>query len=483
MAAQANLPATGTLTIERATDDPLVTERLHPTRATSLLPGQALVVKGGATASDGGTIGDPDGLTAPALRYQWFRHLRAGDPEGEPIPGATGERYVLTAQDIKRRISVRVDFRDDQGHAESLRSRLTPFETRIERPLTVEALSLPGSHDGGRFSFELRFSGDVTIRNGGLREALEVRGGEVVRVRWVAYRADWRRITVRPYATVDVSIALPAGEPCETDGEVTGICSRGGQRLRNELALTVTGADGPAIVPFAPGPPRSQPNLDSHTVTISWQPLVFDGGKRLQWYQLAWKPAEAGWDDDHGSHGTRPPLTAVVFTLAPEFPDDTGAHERILVYGSTYTLRVRAKNSLGWGPWSEDVEISVPGQDDFATHPSAPQELAGAFDEVYAPVDPQLAAARRRRWERRRELPPALPAPVGRLGDRSGAQDREHLPNSQIDQGLLRDTGGDVRVPFAGAEHTRQWTVDRRSAVYRSGRGGLRAVGPGPVQR
>ena len=61
-------------------------------------------------------IVDADGLGA--FSYQWLRG-------GIPIAGATGSTYTLADADVGGLISVRVDYTDQQGTAESLTSAQT----------------------------------------------------------------------------------------------------------------------------------------------------------------------------------------------------------------------------------------------------------------------------------------------------------------------------------------------------------------------
>ena len=383
-----NRAATGALTIELVTElatgttqDPGVSEALDPATNALLVEGQTLVVKGAAT------LEDPDELTDPALRYQWFRHRRTDDPQGAAIPGATGERYVLSDKDHERRISVRVGFSDDQGNAESVRSRRTPRRTQIEARLTVEARGLPRSHQGENFVFHLLFTGDVTLGSEALKQALQIRGGEIRRARRVYAQDGRREIVVKPNGAQDVHISLPAGEPCETGGQVTGVCSPEGQRLQEGLELRVPGAESlPDTVPWAPRQLEAESIPARRTVEVSWQPPVFDGGQRLGAYEVEWKPVSNEWASDGGTSYSvyRSPVRAT-FDVISEFTEETPARDTALLFGNSYDFRVRARNSLGAGPWSEEIEFSVPEEDEFAdsvptTVPSAPRELTSEFN-------------------------------------------------------------------------------------------------------
>ena len=78
-------------------------------------------------------------MTDAVFRYQWTRW--DGDTD-EDIEGATGSAYDLSDGDEGRTIRVRVSFRDDAGHDESLTSAATDAVAGRPAPLTA---TLPAS--------------------------------------------------------------------------------------------------------------------------------------------------------------------------------------------------------------------------------------------------------------------------------------------------------------------------------------------------
>ena len=70
-----------------------------------------------------GDIADTNGLTTATFTYQWIR-VRSGNESD--ITNATGTTYLLTADDLDRRIRVRASFTDDNGYSESRTSDAIP---------------------------------------------------------------------------------------------------------------------------------------------------------------------------------------------------------------------------------------------------------------------------------------------------------------------------------------------------------------------
>ena len=104
-------------------------------------------------------------------------------------------------------------------------------------PLTAEFLGLPESHGGETFTFELRFSEDVTVGYRDLREAtFVVSNGQVTRAKR-AERGESQRwkITVDPSASKDVTILLPMVPSC-TSGV---ICTEDDRPLSESVLATV----------------------------------------------------------------------------------------------------------------------------------------------------------------------------------------------------------------------------------------------------
>ena len=91
-----------------------------PARGAPTISGTAQV--GETLTADTDGIEDDDGLADAVYSYQWL----ADDAD---IAGATNDTYALVADDVGKAIKVKVSFRDDRNHQESLTSAATAAVT------------------------------------------------------------------------------------------------------------------------------------------------------------------------------------------------------------------------------------------------------------------------------------------------------------------------------------------------------------------
>ena len=188
------------------------------------------------TASTSG-IDDEDGLDNATFSYQWIGNDGSTDTD---IQDATGSSYTLVAVDQGKAIIVRVSFTDDGGNNETLTSAATAAVAGLP-PLTASFEGTPSSHDGETaFTFELRFSVEVSLSYETLRDhAFTVTGGTVENAQRLEKPSNigWR-ITVEPDSSATVAVVLPITENCDDQG---AICTGNGRMLSNRLELTVSG--------------------------------------------------------------------------------------------------------------------------------------------------------------------------------------------------------------------------------------------------
>ena len=83
---------------------------------------------GGALTANRGTVSDANGVPAfpGGFRFQWIRVDADGVSNAADIPGATARTYRVMADDMGRRLRVRVSFNDRLGYAESRTSAAHP---------------------------------------------------------------------------------------------------------------------------------------------------------------------------------------------------------------------------------------------------------------------------------------------------------------------------------------------------------------------
>ena len=113
------------------------------------------------------------------------------------------------------------------------------IENRHVVPLTASFEQVPAEHDGTTFVFHVRFSEDPAVSYKVLRdESFAVTGGTVQKARRVNGRNDLREIHVKPSGVGDITVTLPGGRACGTEG---AICTADDKVLSNTETATVQG--------------------------------------------------------------------------------------------------------------------------------------------------------------------------------------------------------------------------------------------------
>ena len=94
-------------------------------------------------------IDDADGMSGAVFSYQWLAN-------GAEIAGATSDTYTPVADDVGKAIKVKVSFRDDRNHQESLTSEATAAVTAAADDSSIWSATLTvGSYEPflGYYSF------------------------------------------------------------------------------------------------------------------------------------------------------------------------------------------------------------------------------------------------------------------------------------------------------------------------------------------
>ena len=110
----------------------------------------------------------------------------------------------------------------------------------MAQTLTVRFESLPESHDGSEFTFELHFSEEIEMSFVNMRDdVLDVTGGVVTGARRLTIGSSigWQ-ITIVPVSDMDVSISLPLTVDCEA---ASAVCTADDRALSVGLAVLVSG--------------------------------------------------------------------------------------------------------------------------------------------------------------------------------------------------------------------------------------------------
>ena len=128
--------------------------------------------------------------------------------------------------------------------------------------LTVRFESLPESHDGSEFKFELHFSEEIEMSFVNMRDdVLDVTGGVVTGARRLTAGSDlgWQ-ITIVPEPNVDVSISLPPTVDCAA---ASAVCTADDRALSSGIVALVPG------LPVAPT--NVVATLVNGVLSVTWE--------------------------------------------------------------------------------------------------------------------------------------------------------------------------------------------------------------------
>ena len=183
-----------------------------------------------ALSVSGGTVDSAWRLSPPSNRGWGFRV--------NPSSSADVSISLSPTTDCEARGAICTS--DGKAQSSSLSATVTSLTARFQ--------SMPATHDGSEFTFELHFSEEVSIGYETMRDdALSVSGGTV--------DSAWRLsppsnrgwgFRVNPSSSADVSISLSPTTDCEARG---AICTSDGKVQSSSLAATVTGASSKPVVP------------------------------------------------------------------------------------------------------------------------------------------------------------------------------------------------------------------------------------------
>ena len=145
------------------------------------------------------------------------------------------------------------------------------------------------------------------------------------------------------------------------------------RRGPEKTAGGVSGEVAPGM-PSAPTSPMVAYLRAAEGLAVSWSPPLSDGGDPVTEYLVQWRstlapgcPENGGWENVSGSGDNKGSdechtvvgqrtVTSTTYTI-------TTLDSAALVTGTTYDVRVSAKNAVGIGDWSEVVSARVPSTD------------------------------------------------------------------------------------------------------------------------
>ena len=293
-------------------------------------------IAGGATVTLTGTGTDPD--AGDTLSYAWTQ--TAGTTVTLSAPAAASTTFTAPAgltADETLRFTLRVS--DAAGLSAEDTVDVTVVASQEQEGLTATTHDLPASHDGGAFTFELRFAETpvddfsyTTVRD----HAFTVTGGSVTKARRLEPGKNLRwEVTVTPSGNGDVVLSAPATTDCAADG---AICTAGGDKFSGLAAFTVGGPA--ASLPDAPTGLTATVNGDG-SITLTWDD---PGDSTITGYQILRRLPGQG-------ETTLTVYVADTGSAATTYKD-TG-----VTAGTRHVYRIKAINSAGVGPRSSYVNV------------------------------------------------------------------------------------------------------------------------------
>ena len=179
---------------ESLTSEPTAAVAPRPNSPATGAPTISGTVRVGETlTAETRDIEDADGMSGAVFSYQWLAN-------GADVAGATNETYTPVADDVGKAIKVKVSFRDDRNHQESLTSAATAaVEPRPNSPATG-APTISGTAQVGK---------TLTADTSGIDDA-DGMSGAVFSYQWLANGADVAGATNDTYTPVadDVGKAI-----------------------------------------------------------------------------------------------------------------------------------------------------------------------------------------------------------------------------------------------------------------------------------
>ena len=321
---------------------------LSATPAPDETPQLAVTLTWTAPASDGGS----------AITYHQYRYSRNSGEFGSwtTIPNSTATGVNATSFTVKRLSAINNEFTTFEFQVRAVNENANGSESdQASTFITVPTNLLTVDVTPGDKKIELNW--DTPANN----------GSAILRYEYALTE------TVSGATVVPLGTKVPGSNADTTSFTITGLTNGVNYTIRLRAVNSVGPAGTwdsqpiiPATFPTAPRNLRAEPG--DTQVTLQWTAPQSDGGKVIEEYQYQQKAGNSAY----GSWAT----------ITGSDENTTGHNVTGLTNGTSYSFKVRAKNSVGEGPESNEVTV-VP-----VTGPSAPTGLTA----TPAPdATPQLA--------------------------------------------------------------------------------------------
>ncbi|MYG27297.1 MAG: hypothetical protein F4213_14945, partial [Boseongicola sp. SB0677_bin_26] len=361
--------------------------------------GETLTAAKGTIADANGVTKADNGDTGFAYTYQWVRVDSDGSSNATDISGAMSQTYTLAADDVGKKVKVRVGFKDDLGNAESRTSDAFPSAGTIaaagstttpsgsalwSATLTVDHAS---TRTGGLNAYgcdNQRSTTGVALDNCSDKltedEFVYPTGGTTYTVERLyndgsgqnsTLELEFAGVTASNAKTALTGLTLTVGTGMTAKTFAIADAGASGQVLSWTSGLSWSDRETVALKLTAPAatkpakPAGLTATAGDAQVALSWDD---PGDSSITGYQYLQKTGNAEW----GATWTDIPSSAPGETNATSYTVTS------LANGTAYRFRIRAVNAQGESPQSDATDAVTPVAD--TTGPSVTGALAITSD-------------------------------------------------------------------------------------------------------
>ena len=279
-------------------------------------------------------IADADGLNNPNFTYQW---VSCGGPTEVCILGATNSTYTLVANDAGKTIKVLVYFTDDAGNSESLASDTVVVSTTPtpapgdENTPATGAPTIAGTAEVGE---------TLTADTSGIADADGLSSPNFT-YQWVSCGGPTDVCILGATDSTYTVVAADGGKSIKVIVSFTDDAGNPESLISNIAAVTSTPQPTEGLQP--PGAPG-----------VRYDAITYHVEDGRNWVTFRWTRPSGVVDGYEKLRQQNTRLEAFKVIARIDDPDLTSYEDHTVIESSDYYFQVRAFNSAGKGPTSQN---------------------------------------------------------------------------------------------------------------------------------